>query len=93
MKPRVEVVFLPPVVSLGLHVCTPGAAWGHRRGPGEWGEGGLKLEWNGGREGQHAGSLRERCPSGLKAEQKGAKERKMVGVEEVWIETRMKTKN
>lgn len=41
-EPRVEVVFLPPMVSLGLCVCacTPGAAWGHRRGPGEpWKEG------------------------------------------------------
>lgn len=50
MKPRVEVVFLPPVASLGLHVCTPGAAWGHRREPGEQRKGGMKLKWNGGIE-------------------------------------------
>lgn len=73
MKPRVEVVFLPPVASLGLHVCTPGAAWGHRGEPGEQGKGGMKLEWNGGIEGQQ-GSRRERCPSGLRANQKGGKE-------------------
>ncbi|MEQ2308120.1 hypothetical protein AMECASPLE_024866, partial [Ameca splendens] len=69
MKPRVEVVFLPPVVNLGLHACMPGAAWGHWREPGEQRKGGKRFEWNGGIEGQQ-GSSRERCPSGLRANQK-----------------------
>lgn len=77
-EPRVEVVFLPPMVSLGLCVCVH--AWGSL-GPSEgaWGamEGGMKREWDGGIGGQR-GSCWERCRSGPMAKQKGGKESEMV---------------
>lgn len=80
-EPRVEVVFLPPMVSLGLCVYVCVHAWGSL-GPSEgaWGavEGGMKREWDGGRGGQR-GSRWERCRSGPMAKQKGGKESWMGG--------------
>lgn len=77
-EPRVEVVFLPPMVSLGLCVCVH--AWGSL-GPSEgaWGavEEGMKRERDGGIGGRQ-GSHWERCRSGLMAKQKGGKESEMV---------------
>lgn len=69
-EPRVEVVFLLPMVSLGL--CVHARTWGSL-GPSEgaWGmvEGGMKRERDGGIGGQQ-GSRWERCRSGPIAKQK-----------------------
>lgn len=77
-EPRVEVVFLPPVVSLGLCMCArlgqPGAIGG---GLGSGGRKDEARERDGGMGGQQ-GSRRERCRSGKVANREGGEERWMV---------------
>lgn len=86
-EPRVEVVFLPPMVSLGLCVCLcVCSSLGPSEGARGTVEGGRKREQDGGRGGQR-GSGCERCRFGPMAKQKGGEEREgRWGMLEVWGE-------